>query len=477
MNLELLESFGQNYPEEFDGILDSLSIAVTCAYNKRGTLLAVGCNDGRIVIWDFLTRGIAKIISAHVHPVCSISWSRNGHKLASASTDNTVCIWDVLSGECEQKYRFPCPVIKVQFEPRNMERLLVCPLKHAAVLVDVNGKHQVLPVDEDGDLNIAASFDRRGDYVYTGNARGKVLVLDSRTLEVKASFRIVLGSSSAAAVRSIEFARRGDCFLINTADRVIRVYNSKEILAFGKDCEPEPLQKLQDLVNRTMWKKCCFSGDGEYICAGSARQHALYIWERSVGNLVKILHGTKGELLLDVAWHPVRPIIASISSGVVSIWAQNQVENWSAFAPDFKELDENVEYEERESEFDLTDEDKSIASGGDDKEDTDLEVDVCAVEPVAAFCSSDEENENTDCLQFLPIAPEIEDPEDNWTASDNIPPTNQGNGPPPPKKKKYKSYDIALENTCDGEIHPLLSNKTKDKQVGGGKKSAGRPRK
>jgi COMPASS component SWD1 len=54
------------------------------------------------------------------------------------------------------------------------------------------------------------------------------------------------------------------------------------------------------IIFRTTWKKCCFSGDGEYICAGSARQHALYIWERSIGNLVKILHGTKGELLLDV---------------------------------------------------------------------------------------------------------------------------------------------------------------------------------
>jgi COMPASS component SWD1 len=211
--------------------------------------------------------------------------------------------------------------------------------------------------------------------------------------ELVTSFRVTNSSASSSAIKQIEFARRGTSFLVSTADRIIRVYDAAEILPSEKtggaklmSGDPEPLQKLQDLVNRTQWKKCCFSGDGEFICAGSSRQHSLYIWEKSVGNLVKILHGTKGELLLDVVWHPVRPLIASVSSGVVSIWSQNQVENWSAFAPDFKELDENVEYEERESEFDLEDEDKSITTSK-PAEEEEFEVDPTTVQPIQAFLS------------------------------------------------------------------------------------------
>lgn len=39
-------------------------------------------------------------------------------------------------------------------------------------------------------------------------------------------------------------------FLINTSDRIIRVYDAKEVIACGKEGEPEPIQKLQDLVNK-----------------------------------------------------------------------------------------------------------------------------------------------------------------------------------------------------------------------------------
>lgn len=76
---------------------------------------------------------------------------------------------------------------------------------------------------------------------------------------------------------------------------------------------------VSDSFVRTPWKRCCFSGDGEYIVAGSARQHALYIWEKSIGNLVKILHGTRGELLLDVAVISQFHQFINISSFVVFV--------------------------------------------------------------------------------------------------------------------------------------------------------------
>ena len=58
MNLELLRTFDASYPEHNDGVLDSGSEALITQFNRRGTMLAVGCNDGRIALWDFMTRGI-----------------------------------------------------------------------------------------------------------------------------------------------------------------------------------------------------------------------------------------------------------------------------------------------------------------------------------------------------------------------------------------------------------------------------------
>ncbi|CAB3982186.1 retinoblastoma-binding 5 isoform X3 [Paramuricea clavata] len=347
-------------------------------------------------------------------------------------------------------------------------------MKQAPVLVHIKHGHKVLPTAGESEQNVVASFDRKGEHIYIGNAKGKVIVVDTETLKEVTNFKISSGTNANVAIKSIEFSRRGSAFLVNSSDRIIRVFDGQIILACkGQNTEPEPIQKLQDLVNRTLWKKCCFSGDGEYIVAGSSRQHSLYIWEKGVGNLVKILHGTKGELPLDVVWHPVRPIIASIASGVVSVWAQNHVENWSAFAPDFKELEENVEYEEHESEFDIEDEDKEEEINSGSECGDDVEVDVCAIERIPALCSSDEENdEDQNGLYYLPAAPEVDDPEEAFNPdvqkydlktgpsrklSTNIQPE------PPAKKPKIIEVDYSKDSVnTESELETTEARSEKD---------------
>lgn len=44
-------------------------------------------------------------------------------------------------------------VIKAQYHPRNDRMFLVCPLRHAAVIVDIDGKHHVVPLDDDVSKN------------------------------------------------------------------------------------------------------------------------------------------------------------------------------------------------------------------------------------------------------------------------------------------------------------------------------------
>ena len=127
-------------------------------------------------------------------------------------------------------------------------------------------------------------------------------------------------------------------------------------------------------------------------------------------------------------------------------------------------MDENVEYEERESEFDIADEDRSVKENERQEED-DLEVDVTSVQPISAYYSSDEEKNDEEILLYLPIAPEVEDPEDGWNPSADglddaaTPTTKRSPGHDvkendTPKKKRTKSYEISLPNaSTDGKKH------------------------
>ena len=86
-------------------------------------------------------------------------------------------------------------------------------------------------------------------------------------------------------------------------------------------------------------------------------------------------------ILTRAQWHPHKPFVAAagVETGRVYFWSILTPQRWSALAPDFLEVEENVEYVEREDEFDIHPIEE-ITKRRLDREDED--VDVLTVEPV-----------------------------------------------------------------------------------------------
>ena len=256
-----------------------------------------------------------------------------------------------------------------------------------------------------------ASFDPHGERIYAGTREGNLL-----GFEVGSVFDAITSSSAqqippcekqchftirvpgGANVWHLVVSRDGKYIIINCADGALRLYPTKDCWQSPEEIE-RPAQVFQDVVNKVKFASCAVSGDAEYIVGGANGvvddKYELYIWNLSTGGLMDKLTGAAVHLY-SVAWHPTRSFLAvATSDGLIDVWGPRI--NWTAFAPDFQALPMNVEYVEREDEFDF-DQDGNIIVTKEDKdaetEDENAEVDVVTVEPVPVFASDSEDEED-----------------------------------------------------------------------------------
>lgn len=386
MNLELQNPFAQDFPDTVETTLDSL--AVITKFNPHGLFagqyLAIGRLDGCITILDFESKRTIKFFLGHVKPITSLDWSKKSKYLLSASRDWNVIVWDLLSGERRETVRFDAPVTSAQFHPKNSKVIVVTlQSQEEAIFVDLRSQGgrweldfrsgdnlpdpsqpgSVAQVQDDAPRRgrhgarrkrqaaTVVRFHPSGNLVYVGTSQGALHVFDARTKLLLKTEQV----SNKNTIKSMEFDTRGTSLVLNSADRAIRVYS----LQSNPDQTVPNLildHKFQDAVARTPWQGCKFGS--EYVIGGAGHRdsHQIFIWDRSSGSLTKILEGPK-DPLEDFDWHPNRPIVASVSNlGLIHVWVTSVTENWSSYAPGFDELDENVEYHEKEEEFDHEDE-------------------------------------------------------------------------------------------------------------------------
>ncbi|KAI0317746.1 quinon protein alcohol dehydrogenase-like superfamily [Amylostereum chailletii] len=226
-----------------------------------------------------------------------------------------------------------------------------------------------------------ATFDPSGKHIFVGTNVGTILVFNTRTKTMVARHKI----SGAGIMRGLEFAKSGRRLVTNSSDRTLRQFTLASYPppnAAGEyiEQELEPTHRFSDPINRNAWHAMAFSPDGEWLAGGAAdaATHKIYIWDLSNdGQFASALDGGR-EPLVHVHWHPSKPaIVSTTNQGNVLIWHCPTPERWGAFAGGFEEVDENVEYEEREDEFDIEDESEiALRKMKQEEEEVDVESGV-----------------------------------------------------------------------------------------------------
>lgn len=396
MNLLLQDPFSvlKDYPEKLVVTLENPLNTECLQFSPGGDYLALGCSNGAVIVYDMDTnRPIIMLGSrsgSHVQAVNSVAWSPCGRYLISTSRDWYIKLWDLaMPDEPFKEIVMESSVWNCTWlDSKRFTAVATVLEEKDAFLIDfnVNGENRdvvAYPITstsaEGTDGNTAESESNRGyvlvattypkhkGVVVTGTSKGWLtFYLVHENIETSEfSFQVLsderLGSSN---IKHIIISQSGDRLAINCSDRTIRQFSlnlktMQEDDSKNLEVELEQEHRYQDVINKLQWNCIFFSNNSaEYLVASThgSSAHELYIWETSTGTLVRVLEGAEEELM-DITWNFYNMSIASsgFETGSIYIWSIVIPPKWSALAPDFEEVEENVIYDEKEDEFDQVD--------------------------------------------------------------------------------------------------------------------------
>ncbi|WP_206602819.1 NB-ARC domain-containing protein [Leptolyngbya ohadii] len=232
--------------------------------------LVSGSDDQTIKLWDGVTGECLQTFWGHGDWVQSVSISPDGKLLASASRDQTVRIWDALTGECLHLLRGHGDRVKsVAFDSTGM--MLISGSNDGTVkLWQVRTGDCVQTFEGHEDWVLSVAFSPVGRWFASGSADGSIKLWDGKTGDCVRSLQ-----GHTHRIRSIAFSLDGKMLASGGDDQTVRLW----------DVQTGNCVEVLLGHTHTVWS-VAFSPQAARVASGSGDQ-TIRLWDIASGNCVK----------------------------------------------------------------------------------------------------------------------------------------------------------------------------------------------